>query len=118
MIEYYLKMLQEHPLISFVEDAFSQYDFPAHKAFRDKLANEFPNVNMALKQLFSRGGIKRMKAVTDFQYFGGAKATAQSPEDAAANGATSPEGKSSADEGVTSKMSKKTPTPAGKKTPV
>jgi enolase len=60
MNEYYGKMIQEHPLISYFEDAFAQYDFAAHKAFRDKLANEFPSVNMSLRQVFTRGGHKRM----------------------------------------------------------
>lgn len=53
MIEYYSKMIQEHPLISYIEDAFAQYDFEAHKTFREKLSNEFANVNFSLKQLFS-----------------------------------------------------------------
>lgn len=37
MVEYYAKMLQEHPLLSYVEDAFGQFDFAAHKAFKEKL---------------------------------------------------------------------------------
>jgi hypothetical protein len=81
MQEYYVKMLEEHPLISFIEDPYAQYDFESHKTFRDKLANDFPNVNMCLKQVFSKGGIKRLKAVTDFQDFGGAKPTGPSPAD-------------------------------------
>lgn len=81
MIEYYVKLLEEHPLITFIEDAFAQYDFDSHKAFREKLANDFPNVNMSLRQIFLKGGIKRMKAVTDFQDFGGGKATAASPDE-------------------------------------
>tara|TARA_B110000285_G_C14966259_1_gene534222 strand:- start:191 stop:676 length:486 start_codon:yes stop_codon:yes gene_type:complete len=81
MQEYYVKMIEEHPLISFIEDPFAQYDFEAHKAFRDKLSNVFPNVNMCLKQVFSKGGIKRLKAVTDFQDFGGARPTGPSPDD-------------------------------------
>jgi len=49
MIEYYVKMLQEHPLLTYIEDAFAQYDFPAHQHFRERLGNEFAHVNMALK---------------------------------------------------------------------
>ena len=57
-----------------------------------------------------------MKDVTDFQYFGGGKATAASPDEDPAR-VTSPDGKSP-DEGVTSKLTKKsTPAAAGKKTP-
>jgi len=49
MIDYYVKMIQEHPLSSYIEDAFAQFDFSAHRAFREKLGNEFPNINMGLK---------------------------------------------------------------------
>jgi len=42
MIEYYVKMLQDHPLLTYIEDAFAQFDFAAHKNFREKLSNEFP----------------------------------------------------------------------------
>lgn len=69
MIEYYCKLLQEHPLVTYMEDAFAQFDFASHKAFREKLSNELPNVNMALKQLFANGGLQRFKYVTDFQDF-------------------------------------------------
>ena len=67
MLEYYVKMIQEHPLVTYVEDAFAQFDFDAHKALRDRLQNEMPHVNMSLKTLFATGGISRFKNVTDFQ---------------------------------------------------
>ena len=66
MIEYYVKMIQDHPLLTYIEDAFAQFDFVAHKSFREKLSNEFPQVNMALKQIFAKGGLQRLKMVTDF----------------------------------------------------
>lgn len=75
MLEYYFKLLQDHPLITYVEDAFAQFDFDAHKALREKLSNELPNVNMGLKQLFTHG-LQKFKYVTDFQDFAGHK-----PED-------------------------------------
>lgn len=61
MVEYYTKMLQEHPLLSYIEDAFGQFDFAAHKAFKEKLQNEHPNVNMGLRQVFKTGGFARLK---------------------------------------------------------
>jgi hypothetical protein len=70
MIEYYVKMIGEHPLLTYFEDAFSIYDFAGHREFRNRLSNEFPNVTMSLKYLFSKGGLKRMKAITDFSDFG------------------------------------------------
>ena len=73
MIDYYCKMITDHPLITYIEDAFAQFDFASHKALRDKLSNELPNVNMGLKLLFSNGGLQRFKYVTDFQEVSGPK---------------------------------------------
>jgi enolase len=61
MIEYYTKMLQEHPLLSYMEDAFAQFDFAGHKELKEKLQNEFPHVNMGLRQVFRTGGFARLK---------------------------------------------------------
>ena len=55
-------------MITYIEDAFAQYDFQANKNFKEKLQNELPEVNMGLKQLFMSGGLERMRNVTDFQY--------------------------------------------------
>jgi len=66
MIDYYAKMITDHPLLTYFEDAFAMYDFAGHRDFRQKLANEFPNVNMSLKALFAKGGLNRMRMVTDF----------------------------------------------------
>ena len=66
MCDYYLKVIREHPLVTYVEDAFSQFDFVAHNKFKDALAKEFPQVNMSLKQLFSQGHFERFKDVTTF----------------------------------------------------
>lgn len=49
MIDYYCKMLQDHPLVTYIEDAFAQYDFDTHKAFREKLSAEHSHVRMSLK---------------------------------------------------------------------
>ena len=109
MIEYYFKILQEHPLISYIEDAFAQFDFEAHKQFRDKLSNEFKNVDMSLKQLFMRGGLKRLKTVTDF------KDELPAKMEEIKEGVTTPD----PDSKETPKSKKATPTPPekGKKTP-
>ena len=40
MIDYYCKILSDHPLVTYVEDAFAQYEFDTHKAFKEKLKNE------------------------------------------------------------------------------
>ena len=67
MADYYIKMIKEHPWVTYIEDAFAQFDFLAHREFREKLSQELPNVNMGLKQVFAKGGIQRVKIVTEFQ---------------------------------------------------
>ena len=37
MIEYYIKVLSEHPLTAYIEDAFTQYDFAAHRQFKSRI---------------------------------------------------------------------------------
>lgn len=65
MLDYYMKILNEHPLITYIEDAYAQFDFAGHKMLRERLSNEKPEVNMALKQVFANGGISRMRQVTE-----------------------------------------------------
>ena len=109
MIEYYCKFLQDHPLITYLEDAFAQFDFPNHKALREKLSNELPAVNMALKQVFAHGGLQRFKYVTDFQEFAGPKVDADAASQPGAEA-------SAVDSKADSKKAKdKNSTPADKK---
>ena len=61
MIDYYIKMFNDHPLIEYVEDAFAQFDFNNHKAFSDKLQNELPRVNMGLKTIFAANTMQRIR---------------------------------------------------------
>lgn len=69
LTDYYCKMLNDHPLVSYVEDCFHQFDFNQHKIWREKLANEFAHVNMGLKHIFKSGGLQRFKGVTEYQEF-------------------------------------------------
>jgi enolase len=55
MIEYYSKMITDHPLLSYIEDALSQFDFAAHRQFKEHLGENFPQVKMGLRQLFTKG---------------------------------------------------------------
>lgn len=111
MIEYYCKLLQDHPLITYVEDAFAQFDFPSHKAFREKLSNELPHVNMGLKQLFANGGLQRFKHVTDFQDFAGPRVegdgtSSPTPEQAESKPADPKKGKAASTPGDKKKTPK------------
>lgn len=106
MMDYYCKLLQDHLLITYIEDAFAQFDFASHKAFREKLGNELPNVNMGLKQLFSGGGLQRFKQVTDFQDFAGPKAEGD---------ASGEPGAEQADKQPADAKKAKAPTPGDKK---
>ena len=67
MMEYYAKILADHPLVTYVEDCFHQFDFANHKLWREKLSNEYSYVNMGLKQVFTDGGFNRYKMVTEYQ---------------------------------------------------
>jgi enolase len=49
MIEYYIKLLSEHPLTTYIEDAFTQYDFATHRLFKTRIQNDLKNVKMGLK---------------------------------------------------------------------
>jgi hypothetical protein len=75
MIEYYVKMVADHSLLTYFEDAFIMFDFAAHRDFRQRLANELPNVTMCLKAVFQKGGLQRMKQVTEYQEFTGTDGT-------------------------------------------
>mmetsp|Transcript_14956 Transcript_14956/g.25459 ORF Transcript_14956/g.25459 Transcript_14956/m.25459 type:complete len:222 (+) Transcript_14956:745-1410(+) len=65
MVDYFSKLINEHPLLVYFEDAFSQFDFKGHNALKNRLTSEFPQVKMGLRQLFTEGGIKRVKLVTE-----------------------------------------------------
>jgi enolase len=49
MTDYYFKMVNEHPLLTFIEDAFAQFDFVGHKALQTKVKNDIPNVSVSIK---------------------------------------------------------------------
>ena len=65
-MEYYLKMMREHPLLSYIEDAFAQFDFASHRGFKEQIQEEFSHVKLGLRQLFTRGEIERFKNVTTY----------------------------------------------------
>jgi len=49
MTDYYIKMVHEHPLLTFIEDAFAQFDIIGHKALQTKVINDLPNVSISIK---------------------------------------------------------------------
>ena len=63
MLDYYMKILGEHPLITYIEDAYAQFDFAGHRMLRERLSNEKPEVQMGLKQCFANGGLARLRQV-------------------------------------------------------
>lgn len=63
-MEYYAKLLREHPLVTYLEDAFAQLDFVGHRLLQEAIKNEFSNVKMGLKKLFSTDKIERFRDVT------------------------------------------------------
>ena len=66
MVEMYKKMLNEHPLVTYIEDAFGQFEFKAFNTIRDILHEEYPLVQLGVRQVFTYGKIQRFKDVTTF----------------------------------------------------
>ena len=64
MLEYYTKLISEHPLLTYIEDAFAQFDFAGHQAFNQMLTESHPGVKMGLRQVFTSGMLQRFKDVT------------------------------------------------------
>jgi len=44
LIDFYEKLINEHPLLEYIEDAFTASHIPAHKKFLAKLKASHPNV--------------------------------------------------------------------------
>ena len=65
MTDYYNKLINDHSLITYIEDAFAQFDFKAHQSFQSKMTEDHPNVVICFKKLFSEGGFKRIKLVVE-----------------------------------------------------
>jgi enolase len=42
--DYYLKMIAEHPLLGYIEDAFAENDMEGHRNFKRTLSKKFPHV--------------------------------------------------------------------------
>jgi enolase len=64
MSEYFIKMVNEHPLLVFIEDPFAIFDFKGHKYFGDKIKKEKSGVTVNYRALFKEGGIRRFRGVT------------------------------------------------------
>lgn len=76
MLDYYSKMIKEHPLLTYIEDAFAQYEFEAHRNLKEMLQSpEYSHVSMGLNKLFNTGKLERLREVTAFSEFDGGDTT-------------------------------------------
>jgi enolase len=46
--DYYLKLITDHPLLCYLEDAFSEQDMEGFRTFKRALARKFPSVQMGV----------------------------------------------------------------------
>lgn len=55
-------MIQEHPLIGYLEDAFADNDFEGFRSFKRNLSKKFPHVQLGVQ--FK--SVEQMKNVTSW----------------------------------------------------
>lgn len=48
LMDYYLKMIQDHPLLAYLEDAFAEVDIESSRQFKRTLARKYPQVQMGI----------------------------------------------------------------------
>lgn len=58
--EYYMKLIQDHPLLTYLEDAFAEADVEGCRTFKRALARKCPNVQMGV---FFKS-VEQMQAMT------------------------------------------------------
>jgi enolase len=49
LCDWYLKLISEHPLLTFIEDPFSENDIEGYRAFQNHLRVKFPQVQISRK---------------------------------------------------------------------
>ena len=49
MIDYYLKLIADHPLLTFIEDPFADTDNEAYRNFKAQLSLKYPHVHISRK---------------------------------------------------------------------
>ena len=63
MTEFYEKMINDHPLLEYIEDGFADKDIQGYKKCIDKFAAELPHVQIGVNSLFE-SDIERIRHFT------------------------------------------------------
>ena len=68
MCEYFVKMVEDHPLITYIEDPLASEDFDAMRKLRSMLNEKSPSVQLGLKTSIAQAStaetLERIKKVT------------------------------------------------------
>jgi len=68
MIEYYVKMCQEHPLVTYIEDPFGDNDMDGYRRFKEALATAgLSHVKVGMKNIFRDSNLLRVRDVTSIR---------------------------------------------------
>lgn len=67
MIDYYVKLCQDHPLVTYLEDPFADKDMEGYRKFREALAAAgLGHVKVAMKSIF-KSNLGRVREITSIR---------------------------------------------------
>lgn len=68
MIEYYLKLCQDHPLVTYVEDPFAEADMEGYRKFKEALQeNGLGHVKIGMKHIFRDSTLAKVQEITSIR---------------------------------------------------
>ena len=68
LIEYYIKMCQDHPLLTYIEDPFGDTDLDSYRRFKSALAAANLNhVKIGMKSIFKESNLFKVRDVTSIR---------------------------------------------------
>ena len=68
MIEYYIKLCQDHPLITYIEDPFAEADMDGYRKFKDSLQEAgLGHIKIGMKHIFRDSTLGKVQDVTNIR---------------------------------------------------
>ena len=67
MIDSYVKLINDHPLLSYLEDPFAEADFAGMRKLKEALKEKAPQVEVGLKNIFKSSDLQIVKELTKFE---------------------------------------------------
>lgn len=68
LIEYYVKMCQDHPLITYIEDPFADADMEGYRKFKDALQEAgLGHIKIGMKNIFRESSLSKVREVTSIR---------------------------------------------------